>query len=163
VSVLLLGQIKSELVVYGEIVEAGISLWIAMIMVCSVTFFTVIAGESFGVAVALAILGMAARGLIITLARVALATINWISPESWLASITIWTFYVALTLATCRAIFCTARGMTVALAAWTMCEKPLIDAALHDVHWSAVASIQALAQSRFRIIVTPSASCVCVA
>lgn len=157
-SVLLLGQIKSELVVYGEIVEAGISLWIAMIMVRSVTFLTIIARESLGVAVALAILRMTTRGLIITLTGRAFAAINGISPESWLAFITICTFNVALALATCRAIFHTARGMAIALAAWTMCEKPLIDAALHGVRWSAVAAVQALAQSRFRIIVTPSAS-----
>ena len=52
--ILLLRQIKCKLIVDGEVVVATALLRVTMIMICRITFLTVIAGETFCAAITLA-------------------------------------------------------------------------------------------------------------
>lgn len=100
VTVFLLRQIKRKLVVNSEIVVARILFRIAVIVICGITLFTMIARKSFRAAETFARLWIAVRRLVVTLASLTRAAIDRIPPVASFAFITIRSVDVSITGAT---------------------------------------------------------------
>lgn len=90
-TILFLRQIECELIVNGEFVVAGSFARITQIMIVGITFFAVIAGQSFGAAIASGRVRMAVCGLAVAFALLAGAAVDWIAPVAGQAGFTIGT------------------------------------------------------------------------
>ena len=125
-SILLFGQIERKLVVYGEIIVAGPSAGIPMVVIGGVTFFTVITSQTLGTAITLPCVLMTKRCLTIALTFLTGPTINRITPVACLAFVTIGT--IGQMVAGLQASFIVwARTMSITLTTRTVSKVPSLN------------------------------------
>jgi hypothetical protein len=145
--IVLFRQIERKLIVDGQIVVTRSFARIAVIVIGGVTLFTMVAGQTFGAAKALARFTITKLGLTIALAFLALATIDRIAPVAGLAFVTVGTVrQVGARLLTRSGIG--AHRMAVALACGTVGEVPTLDWTLIlHIFGTAIAAWQASTQT----------------